>query len=120
MEYLVYWVISLLFVVALILGCALLIKRFLLPNSGRQPLFLKAKQRRLEVIETLTLDHKSRLLLIRRDQTEHLVLQGTTSDLVIERDIVPPFKNEQASFKNKENALTSPQDNQRGADDKDD
>jgi len=120
MEYLVYWVISLLFVVALILGCALLIKRFLLPNSGRQPLFSKAKERRLEVIETLTLDHKSRLILIRRDQTEHLVLQGTANDMVIETGIVAPFKTALNPSQKDKPAPTSHEDLQgetRGRDD---
>ena len=45
------------------------------------------KERRLEVIETLILDTKRRLLLIKRDNTEHLLLMGKDSEQIIEKDI---------------------------------
>lgn len=89
-DQLFYWTISLLFVIALILGLALLIKKFALPHSGNNKLFRKNKKRRLEIIEQLTLDHKSRLVLIRRDDKEHLLLTGQTTDLLIEAGITPP------------------------------
>ena len=87
MDYLAYWVISLLFVIALILGLALLIKKFVLPQAGNTPLFKKPSKRRLQLVETLVLDHKSKLLLIRRDNVEHLLLQGPSDQLVIETGI---------------------------------
>ena len=87
MDYLAYWVISLLFVIALILGLALLIKKFVLPQAGTTPLFKKSSKRRLELVETLMLDHKSKLLLIRRDNVEHLLLQGPNDQSVIETGI---------------------------------
>ena len=86
-DQLVYWTISLLFVIALILGLALLVKRYALPNSPNNPLFKRNSKRRLEMIEQLPLDHKSRLVLIRRDDQEHLLMLGQTSDLVIETNI---------------------------------
>ena len=86
-DQLVYWTISLLFVIALILGLALLVKRYALPNSPNNPLFKRNSKRRLEMIEQLPLDHKSRLVLIRRDDKEHLLMLGQTSDLVIETNI---------------------------------
>lgn len=54
--------------------------------------------RRLGVIETMPVDGKRRLVLVRRDDREHLLLlgAGTGNDLVVERDIaakalpVPP------------------------------
>lgn len=90
MEVLVYWVISLLFVVALILGLALIVKRFVMPNSGKTPLFRKSSKRRLAISEIMALDHKTRLLLIRRDNVEHLILQSTNNETVIETGIIPP------------------------------
>jgi len=87
-DQLVYWTISLLFVIALILGLALLIKKYALPNSPNNPLFKRNSKRRLEMIEQLPLDHKSRLVLVRRDDQEHLLMLGQTSDLVIETNII--------------------------------
>lgn len=45
--------------------------------------------RRLVVVESLAVDGKRRLVLVRRDDREHLLLlgAGTGSDLVVERDI---------------------------------
>jgi len=45
--------------------------------------------RRLGVIEAMPLDGKRRLVLVRRDDREHLLLlgSGTGGDLVVERDI---------------------------------
>lgn len=45
--------------------------------------------RRLEIAEVLPLDGRRRLVLVRRDGREHLLLLGPQSDLVIERDIEP-------------------------------
>lgn len=46
--------------------------------------------RRLSVVEALTLDPKRRLVLIRRDGVEHLLLVGPETAMVVERGIVPP------------------------------
>lgn len=45
--------------------------------------------RRLEIAEVLPLDGRRRLVLVRRDGREHLLLLGPQSDLVVERDIEP-------------------------------
>lgn len=42
-------------------------------------------QRRLQVVETLPVDPRRRLVLVRRDGVEHLLLIGGGSDLVLER-----------------------------------
>ncbi|MBI3444980.1 MAG: flagellar biosynthetic protein FliO [Magnetospirillum sp.] len=46
--------------------------------------------RRLGIVESLTLDTKHRLVLIRRDDHEHLLLLGTGQGLVVEADCTPP------------------------------
>ena len=50
---------------------------------------LKAGQR-LEIMETLRIDARNTLVLFRRDDREHLILLGTSSNLMIENDINKP------------------------------
>lgn len=47
----------------------------------------RGRNRRLAVMESLAIDQKRQLLVIRRDNVEHLVLIGGTHDLVIETGI---------------------------------
>ena len=42
------------------------------------------KGRRLAIVEIASIDGKRRLVLIRRDRTEHLLLLGTNSESVVE------------------------------------
>lgn len=49
----------------------------------------KLPDRRLAVIETLVLGPKQRLMIVRRDDVEHLVLSGPDGASVIEQNIVP-------------------------------
>jgi flagellar biogenesis protein FliO len=44
----------------------------------------KSRQPRLAILETAAVDQRRRLVLIRRDETEHLLLIGGPSDLVVE------------------------------------
>ena len=74
---------ALLFVLALIGSAALLARRF---GLGQAP-HPAGRRRRLAVEEILSLDGKRRLLLIRRDGVEHLVLLGHSSEIVVERGI---------------------------------
>jgi flagellar protein FliO/FliZ len=48
---------------------------------------VKRGKRRLAVVETAPVDAKRRLVLIRRDATEHLVLLGPNSETLIEPGI---------------------------------
>ena len=78
-----YWrfALALAFVVALIGACAWVARR--LGLAGR--LAVRSGTRRLTILEVLPLDAKRRLILLRRDEVEHLILLGHNSDLVIER-----------------------------------
>ena len=71
---------ALAFVVALIVLSAFIARR--LGLGGR--LASRGGKRRLAVLEVLPLDGKRRLVLLRRDGVEHLVLLGVQSDLLIE------------------------------------
>ncbi len=54
--------------------------------AGRLPA-ARGRGRRLAVLDVTPLDTKRRLVLVRRDGVEHLVLLGSAGDLVIERGI---------------------------------
>ena len=72
-------------VLLLIAGLAALVRR-----SGLGDRLAVAKSngpRRLDLIEVRPLDAKRKLVLLRRDDREHLVLLGNSSDLLIESDI---------------------------------
>jgi flagellar protein FliO/FliZ len=85
MDYTLYlrFLLALGIVILLIGGAAWLLKRL----QKRFGLRLHGGQRRLELLEILPIDTKRRLLLIRRDDREHLLLIGGEQDLVVERDI---------------------------------
>jgi len=77
---------ALVFVLALLGGFAWLARRFgLAPRATAT----KSAVKRLSVSEILPLDARRRLLLIRRDNVEHLVLIGD-GETVIEQGITPP------------------------------
>lgn len=75
---------GLVFVLALIGLLTWLVRRF---GPARRMLRPRGGQRRLAIIEIAPIDAKRRLVLVRRDGTEHLIMLGTTSDLLIEAGI---------------------------------
>jgi flagellar protein FliO/FliZ len=77
------FVASLVFVIGLILAGVWAVRRFGLGGAMLRP----PARRRLAVVEMLPLDAKHRLVLVRRDDREHLLLLGTSSETVVERDI---------------------------------
>ena len=44
--------------------------------------------RRLQLVEMLPLDHRHRLVLVRRDNREHLIVMGPESQTVVESGIL--------------------------------
>jgi flagellar protein FliO/FliZ len=76
---------ALVFVLALVGLMAAMARRagFGFPAKAVKP----GGRRRLSVIEVTPLDGRRRLVLVRRDNVEHLLLIGPTSELVVERDI---------------------------------
>ena len=55
----------------------------------------RLSSRRLKIIETLYLDPKRRVLIIRRDDREHVVLLGPQTEAIIETDIEAVYEPEQ-------------------------
>jgi flagellar protein FliO/FliZ len=81
---------SLVFVLSLIGLVAWVLRRFPALTRGRG----RGGANRLAIIETAIIDPRRRLVLIRRDQREHLLLLGASQDLLIESGIAPPAPNE--------------------------
>lgn len=77
---------ALVLVVALIFALAWIAKRL---GFGGRVASARGK-RRLGVQEVLSLDSKRRLVLLKRDGVEHLILLGLNDDVVVETGIVPP------------------------------
>lgn len=50
----------------------------------------RGRNRRLSVIDSTSIDSKRHLVLIRRDNTEHLLVVGGPQDIVVETNITPP------------------------------
>ncbi|MEA1937521.1 MAG: flagellar biosynthetic protein FliO [Pseudomonadota bacterium] len=48
------------------------------------------KERRLEVLASLALDNRRRLVLVRRDKTSHLIMLGAGHEQIIETGIDLP------------------------------
>lgn len=72
---------ALIFVIGLIFLCAAMVKKY-----GFDKYFAgsKARARRLSVVETLYIDPKRRLVIVRRDNKEHLLLMGVSGDVLVE------------------------------------
>lgn len=80
------FIMALLFVIALILLIAYGAKKLGLMarvtvNSA------KRRDKRLNIVEILPIDARRKLMIIRRDDVEHLVMLGLEQDIVIECDI---------------------------------
>ena len=79
------FVFALLFVLGLIAALAVVAKRFGLGHRGP---VRRGGGKRLTIVEAMPLDAKRRVLLIRRDAHEHLLLLGNSGEQVIETGIV--------------------------------
>src|SRR6187399_3343854 len=81
-----YFIFAFIAVLALIGVAAWLVRRFATnrlgtnTNRGRMP--------RLAVIDAAAVDGRRRLVLVRRDNVEHLLMIGGPSDIVVEQNIV--------------------------------
>ncbi len=73
-------------VLALIAICAWAIRRF---GLGGALSATKGGSKRLSIVEVKVIDPRRKLVLIRKDGKEHLVLLGPTQDLLIESSGAP-------------------------------
>jgi len=79
------FLLALVFVIGLIGVAAALARRLGLgfPAAAMK----KSANRRLSVVEAAPLDGRRRMVLIRRDDTEHLIVLGPNSEVVVESGI---------------------------------
>jgi flagellar protein FliO/FliZ len=82
------FLLALVFVLALIGILALLARRAGLGYPAA--LNRNPGNRRIQVVETAAVDGRRRLVLVRRDNVEHLLILGQNSETVIEAGIQPP------------------------------
>ena len=78
------FLLALIFVLGLIGAFAVLARKM---GFGHRAPIRRGGVRRLEILDSLPLDPKRRLLLIRRDDVEHLVLLGGSGETVVETGI---------------------------------
>ena len=87
MDYIDYFrfLFALIFAIALIALLALVARR---AGFGyTMALNKESNTRRLEIVETASVDGRRRLVLVRRDNVEHLLIIGQNSETVIETKI---------------------------------
>jgi flagellar protein FliO/FliZ len=80
------FILALVFVLGLIGILALLLRRYGTGAIGAFQL-RKGQKKRLSIVEVAAVDTKRRLVLVRRDDREHLILLGANSELLIESGI---------------------------------
>ena len=92
MSGIVLWIVVLAVLAALVAGGAVLFKAYASGASPRDVFFKPRIEPRIGVVEHASVDGKRRLILIRRDDVEHLIMTGGPVDVVIETGIGEPPK----------------------------
>lgn len=77
------FIVAFVFVMSLMGGLWLILKK--LGLSG--PVVQTPGKRRLKVIESLSIDTRRRLVILQRDNIQHLVILGPTGETVVETQI---------------------------------
>ena len=87
------WLFFIVFIAGLIVVGGLLLKGYLSQEgtgAGFTGSFFGPKpEKRLDVVDQANVDGRRRLVLVRRDDTEHLIMTGGPVDVVIETNIEP-------------------------------
>lgn len=82
------FVLALIVVLGMIFAVTWIMKRL---GVGQNQLGSLGRKRRLRTVESANIDGRHRLVLVRRDAVEHLVLVGPTASQVIETGIPAPI-----------------------------
>lgn len=77
---------AILFVIALVSLMAWAFRTFVTGRPSAHG-FMRPRDKRLGVVETASVDARRKLLLVRRDDVEHLIIIGGPVDMVIETGI---------------------------------
>jgi hypothetical protein len=87
---LLFYFFILVVIAALALAAVFVVRSVLDGSSPTAVLFGPRPEKRLAVIDQASIDGRRRLLLIRRDDVEHLIMTGGPVDVVIETGIGAP------------------------------
>lgn len=88
-----YYLAIVLFLAVAMIGGAFALRTYLggaNPAGAVGSLFRQKPVRRLAISEQFNLDNRRRLILVRRDDVEHLIMTGGPVDLVVETGIAVP------------------------------
>jgi len=86
------WLLFFIFIAGLIVVAGLLMRGYLRGGAAANPfgtggLFQPKTDKRLDVVEHANLDGRRKLVLVRRDNVEHLIMTGGPVDVVLETGI---------------------------------
>ena len=84
---LIYWVVMLSVLAAVAVAAVVGVRAYMSGTSPDELFFKPRSEPRLAVIEHANLDGKRKLVLIRRDDVEHLIMTGGPVDVVLETGI---------------------------------
>ena len=82
-----YWIVIMSIVAAAALAAVVGVRAYINGTSPGELLFKPRAEPRIGVIEYANVDGRRRLLLVRRDDVEHLIMTGGPVDVVIETGI---------------------------------
>ena len=89
----IYYLSIVLFLAVAMIGAAFVLRARLSGSGPMQAmggLFGPKPERRLGISEQFNIDNRRRLILIRRDDVEHLIMTGGPVDVLIEQGIAVP------------------------------
>ena len=84
---LVTYIAAFIIVIALIVAGAWFLKKYLSGDKGNAMNFFGNKEKRVGVVQSASVDGRRKLVLIRRDSVEHLIMTGGPVDILIESNI---------------------------------
>ena len=90
MSNIIWWIVAVAILAAVAAALGIVIKAYMTGESPTAVFFKPRPEPRLAVIEFAAVDQKRRLVLIRRDDVEHLIMTGGPVDVVVETGIRAP------------------------------
>ncbi len=81
------WAVALAVLGAVTFLCVVLVRAYRSGSTPSEILFRAKPEPRLQVVELANMDSRRKLVLIRRDDVEHLIMTGGPVDMVIETGI---------------------------------
>ncbi|MFV2093554.1 MAG: flagellar biosynthetic protein FliO, partial [Hyphomicrobiales bacterium] len=99
---------ALLFVLALIILVAWVLRRYFGggARTGSSP--LRRRDRRLGIVEAAQIGNRHRLVLVRRDDREHLLLLGGSNELLVEANITTRTETAEVNIRATEPSFANP------------